>query len=102
MAGIDKGEGSREVVLRWGGVFLTLANFLTFAPLHLRKQSAGPQPCLVLTLEVNPSHFLMQAPLCVYCVFTIVFDCECVFLCVLCIILSPFHTENDTRVFRKN
>lgn len=96
MAGIDKWEGSRDVVLRWGDIFLTLANFWTFAPLHLRKQSARPrpQPCLVLTLDMKPSHFLMQSPpLCVLRVCAIVFDHDCKFLCVLCIILFQFHSQ---------
>lgn len=66
-------------MLRWGDIFLALANFWTFAPLHLRKQSGSPRPrrCLVFTLEVKPSHFLMHTScsVCTVCVCTIVFDC---------------------------
>lgn len=91
-------------MLRWGDIFLTLANFWTFAPLHLRKQSARsrPQPCLVLTLEAKPSHFLMQGPLCVYCVCAIVFDRDCMFLCVLCLILSQFHSQKMPPMYSQN
>jgi len=89
-------------VLRWGDIFLTLAHFWTFAPLHLRKQSArrSPQPCLVLTLEVQPSHFLMQGPLCVDRVCIIVFDW--LFLCVLCIILSKFPSQKMPPMYSQN
>lgn len=74
----------------------TLANFWTFALLHLRKQSARPQPCLVLTLEVKFAHFLCMyicVCICAYC------GCTILRLCVLCCLsftqrMPPIYSQN--------
>lgn len=87
MAGIDKGEGSRDSV-EMGRLFPHIGKFWTFAPLHLRKQSARPrpQPCLALTPALNgenDSFSHARPPLCVCTVYAqlclTVTVCFCVF-----------------------
>lgn len=70
-------------MLRWGDIFHTFANFWTFAPLHLRKQSGRPQTPALFGFNSVGETDSFPLRVCVlwvqYCVF-------------LCIILSQFHS----------
>ena len=83
-------------MLRWGDIFHTLANFWTFAPLHLRKQSARPQTPTLFGFDSGGETYSFphtRPHLSVYTLYAQLCLSVTVFLCVLCIILSKFHSQ---------
>lgn len=106
MAGIDKGEGNRDTV-EMGRHFPHIGKFFDVCTFVLKKticQTPDPDPVWFWLRRWNRLISSCRAPsVCVLCVCTIVFDCDCVFfVCFQHNLIRVSLTENTSHVFTKH